>query len=103
MTIKLRTLLCGPDGTFHPGEHSFDAARERELVKAGYAEFVGTPAKARARAETTRARPGETTALLPIERQAAPPTESPALDGLAEAADAGADASTTGSVTGSQE
>jgi hypothetical protein len=40
MTIKLLTLLCGPDGNLEPGEHTLDAEREKVLVDAGCAEFV---------------------------------------------------------------
>jgi hypothetical protein len=58
--IKLLTTMSGPDGVFHPGRHTFDAATEQALIKAGCAEPVTVPVKRQA--ETALARPGENTA-----------------------------------------
>lgn len=46
MTVILKTVLCGPCGSFQPGEHTFDDAMERDLVRGGYAEYARRPAAA---------------------------------------------------------
>ncbi len=66
--IKLRTVMSGPEGVFHPGVHTFDAAREKALVEAGYAEPV--PASLAARhVETAVARPAENAAAAHTARR----------------------------------
>jgi hypothetical protein len=60
--IKLRTVMSGPDGIFQPGVHTFDAAREKALIEAGYAEPVPASLVQR-HVETATARPGENAAV----------------------------------------
>ncbi len=44
MKVKLRTLYCGPRGSFQPGQVvDFDEAHAKELIAAGYA-VAGGPA-----------------------------------------------------------
>lgn len=44
MTIRLKSTMAGPRGTFQSGDvTTFDADTERDLVQGGYAEYVGQP------------------------------------------------------------
>lgn len=44
MTVRLKSTMAGPRGTFQSGTVTdFDADTERDLVAGGYAEYVGVP------------------------------------------------------------
>lgn len=44
MTVRLKSTMAGPRGTFQSGTVTdFDADTERDLVHGGYAEYVGQP------------------------------------------------------------
>ena len=44
--IKLKTLLAGPDGAKHPGEHVVTDEEATVLVDANCAEILGEPEEA---------------------------------------------------------
>lgn len=44
MTVRLKSTMAGPRGTFQSGDVTeFDADTERDLVQGGYAEYVCQP------------------------------------------------------------
>lgn len=46
MTVRLKSTMAGPRGTFQSGDVTeFDADTERDLVEGGYAEYVGQPSQ----------------------------------------------------------
>lgn len=48
MKVKLRTLYCGPRGSFQPGQTvDFDEASAKELIAGGYGEAIGSAAPPR--------------------------------------------------------
>jgi len=45
MAVILKSIMCGPRGSFQAGQQAeFDAQTERELVQGGYAEYLTPPA-----------------------------------------------------------
>lgn len=49
MAVILKTTMCGPRGSFQAGmQAEFDAKTEQDLVRGGYAEYVGAPPVERA-------------------------------------------------------
>ena len=40
MKVKLKTIMAGPLGTYHPGEHDLDEATAKALIESGQAEAL---------------------------------------------------------------
>lgn len=65
MKVRMKTLMCGPNGTYHPGgvvELPDETAQM--LIAEGYADLVETTSKADLIIETTTIEPTEK-AVLP--------------------------------------
>lgn len=64
MKVKLRTLYCGPRGSFQPGQTvDFDEASAQALIAGGYGEASGpaaSPRPAPAEVETAALTPPRT-------------------------------------------
>lgn len=56
MKVQMKTIMCGPDGTGHPGQVvDVDDDRAIALVEGGYAEFIEEAKEAVLPAETAEA------------------------------------------------